>query len=217
MKILQTINYVDLIFLAVILLSVIIGVVRGFTQEILAIVGWVGAVFIAIYCLPLVRPYVRDFISSPLIADVVAGAVLFLLALIILTVISKAISSQIKGSTLGSIDRTLGLVFGAFRGYILLALIYLMAASVTKIQSWPKPVQTTRGLPFLDRGADFIKSLLPKDFRPSHADGLKKDLRSAEEIVKKLAQLSPRRDTEELTEPTYHTDQKEKMDQLFRG
>ena len=140
---------------------------------------------------------------------------MFLLTLILLTLLCRGISGRIKESALGGVDRSLGLLFGLARGFIILSLVYLMAASLTKIKNWPEKVQTAKALPFLDQGAAFLKTLLPEDFRPQNADKLKKDVRSAEEIMKNLSRLKPAQEKKE-DEKAYDDGQKQKMDKLFK-
>ena len=212
---LNSINYVDIILLAAMLLSVIIGVVRGFTQEILGIIGWLGAVFTAIYTLPFIRPFARELISSPLMADVTAGVLIFLTVLIILTLICRSLSGRIKGSALGGIDRSLGLLFGAVRGFLVLSFIYLMGTSLTKTHTWPEKIHTAKALPFLDHGAQFIKSLLPHDFRPQTMNPDQPTSRSSEDMMKSLSRLVPKKKSPDQPTP-YKQEQKEKMDTLFK-
>lgn len=213
----QSINYVDIALLGVILISVTIGVIRGFTQEVLGIIGWLGAVFTAIYALPFVRPLARGLISSPLIADVTAGVLIFLVALIILTILCRSFATRIKESALGGIDRSLGLLFGVVRGFFLLSLVYLMAVSLTKITTWPAQARSAKAIPFLDYGAKFIKTLLPEDFRPKHVDQYQHDLRSAEEIMNNLSRLTPKQKDSQDQPLPYSQSQKEKMEALLKS
>lgn len=210
----NAVNYVDLIVLGIMVISLGVGFMRGFTQETLGIVGWLGASFTAIYMLPVVRPLSRKVISSPLIADMIGGAALFLITLIVLTLICRAISSRVKESGLGSVDRSLGLVFGGARGFLLLSLVYLMATSLTKIETWPEQARKAKVMPLLARGSSFINSLLPSDFKPKNTDKLLEDLRSSEEIMRSLSRLNPVQEKKEK-ELEYTEGQKKKIKELF--
>src|SRR3546814_1266431 len=72
------INPVDLIVIAVLLLSALLALFRGFVKEVLGIAGWVAAVAATIFFFPIVRDIVRSYIDSRLIADIVTGAAIFL-------------------------------------------------------------------------------------------------------------------------------------------
>ena len=63
-------------------------------------------------------------------------------------------------------DRTLGLVFGLVRGAALIVLAYIGAAIVVPIERWPDPVLQARTLPLAYRGADWIVTQLPVEYRP---------------------------------------------------
>src|SRR5690348_7486148 len=101
-------NLVDLIVVAVILLSGVFALARGFVKEVLSIVSWVGAIFATLYGFQIASGFARQFISSPLIADGVAGGTLFLVSLFALSFVSGLIANRVRGSTVGSVDRSLG-------------------------------------------------------------------------------------------------------------
>lgn len=210
----NAVSYLDLIVLGIIIISLVIGFMRGFTQEILGIVGWVGAAFLAIYALPVFKSFARNFISNFLIADIITGVALFLVSLIIFTLICRTISTRVRSSGLGSIDRSLGLFFGGVRGYLFVSLLYLLATSLSKIDSWPESCQKARVLPMLAGGSNFINSLLPANFKTRKADKLVQDLRSSEEIMRSLSRLNPVQDGNDK-EVKYSDSQKKKINQLF--
>lgn len=184
------INIPDLALLAVIIISTLISLMRGFAREFLGILGWIGAVFITLYGFKYVRPLVRHWIETTIIADITAGAVLFVVSLIVLTLFFKAFSDRIRSGSLSGLDRSLGLIFGIVRGYLIVCMIYLVGVSMTKIKQWPPQVKNARSLPFIEKGSDFLKSLLPADFRPKDSDRLNTKELTPEELVHKLSKLN---------------------------
>ena len=87
-----SITFTDGLVAGVILLSGLLAFFRGFVKEALAIGAWVGAAFAALYGFKFARPLARQFISVDMIADATAAAVLFIAALIVLSMISGAVS-----------------------------------------------------------------------------------------------------------------------------
>ena len=83
--------------------------------------AWVGAAIATLYLFEFAQPVARTYIEVELIADIVAGVVLFVITLIVLSLISHALSRRVRDSALGPLDRSLGLVFGLARGAALVA------------------------------------------------------------------------------------------------
>src|SRR3546814_5494115 len=104
------INPVDLIVIAVLLLSALLALFRGFVKEVLGIAGWVAAVAATIFFFPIVRDIVRSYIDSRLIADIVTGAAIFLPTLILCSLLTHWISEQVRASAVSAVDRSLGFV-----------------------------------------------------------------------------------------------------------
>ncbi|MGB7699881.1 MAG: CvpA family protein, partial [Methylovirgula sp.] len=61
-------SYLDLGVIAIVLISAVLAMVRGFTREVLAIASWAAAAIAAIYFHPYVLPYVKPYISKDAVA-----------------------------------------------------------------------------------------------------------------------------------------------------
>ena len=115
-------TFLDIAIGIVLLVSGLLAFVRGFVHEVLAVGAWVGAIFIAVFGFPYLRPYARDLIPHELAADVAAGAAIFVVALVVLSLLTRALSDRVKDSALNALDRSLGFVFGLLRGAVLVCL-----------------------------------------------------------------------------------------------
>lgn len=153
---------VDLALIAVVLISAILAFGRGFVHEALSIAGWIGAAFAVIFALPLVRPYARDFIQPPLLADFAAGMTIFILAMIALSIVTRAIATRVQGSRLGPVDRSLGFVFGALRGAVLICLAYIPVQWLMTPQEQPSWLRSARLLPLVEWGSTAIGQLVDR-------------------------------------------------------
>ena len=78
-----------------------------------------------VYTFPYVLPVFERVLPKGVIANVSAAAVVFILALVILHMISNALARRVKDSSLSPIDRSLGLIFGLARGMILVCIAYI--------------------------------------------------------------------------------------------
>lgn len=164
-------NWVDLAVLALLLVSGLLGVMRGLVREVLGVAAWVTAAFAAgpYGVFRSVAPFVRRHISDPAIADATAFFGVFLLVLILLWLVVRTLSNAVRGSALGGLDRTLGLVFGLVRGAALLAVAYILLGIGLAVEQWPAPVLEARSLPAIHHGAEWLAAQLPPTYRPAVA------------------------------------------------
>ena len=112
-------SYLDLALLLIVVVSALLSMVRGFTREILAIASWAAAAISAYYFHPLVMPYLEHYIVKDTIRMVAAIAIVFFATLVIVSIVTVKLSDAILDSRVGALDRTLGFLFGAARGFLL--------------------------------------------------------------------------------------------------
>jgi len=164
-------NWVDLAVLALMLVSGLLGAVRGLVREVLGVATWVAAAAVASpYGLfPYVAPWVRRQFSDPGIADAVAFGGVFLVVLVSLWLVAHTVSGAVRRSALGGLDRSMGLLFGLGRGAALLVVAYILSGIGFAIEQWPAPVLEARSLPIIHRGAEWLALQLPPNYRPAVA------------------------------------------------
>jgi len=137
-------NWFDYVLAVIVFLSLILGIKRGFLREIISIITWIAAFFVAILFTNNVAIYVSNFIKSELLANFVAFFALFIATLIVGSIINWIITklAQKSGLTIG--DRFFGAIFGCVRG-ILIILLIVFVISVTNFQSanWYQKSQLT--------------------------------------------------------------------------
>jgi membrane protein required for colicin V production len=168
-------SYLDLALLAIVLISALLSMVRGFTREVLAIASWAAAAVSAYYFYPLVLPYVKPYIQKDTIADIAAVAAVFFVTLIIVSIITVKLSDAILDSKVGALDRTLGFVFGAARGFLLGVVAFLFFNWLVPPKSQPEWVANAKSRPFLQMTGDNLMALLPDDPENSILKRLKLD------------------------------------------
>lgn len=126
--------WVDLIILAIIGLSIITGLIRGFVKELIGLCIWVLALWLAYNYYGALDPLLSKYIADHNIR-MIAGFVSILLVILISGGLTNALLGYIlKRSGLSSTDRILGMAFGFLRGVFVVALIMV----VVKITSLPE-------------------------------------------------------------------------------
>lgn len=156
-----TFTTIDFVILGVLLLSALFAWGRGLVHELLSLVAWAGAALITIYGFSTARPYAYEILAIPILADIVLALVLFIVSLLLLSFIARAIAGRVKESKLKPLDRGLGLFFGLVRGTVIVSLIYLMFAWMVPSKDHPDWFEHSMLLPFVGLGASFLDDLVP--------------------------------------------------------
>jgi membrane protein required for colicin V production len=159
----------DIAALAVIALSVLVAFLRGFLRETLTIVTWVGAGVAAYFAFPYARELARKTIETEWLADAAALCVVFVVPLIGLKVAASLVADHIPGGTLGTIDRLVGLAFGAARGAVVVCAAYLGLVVLIAPEDQPEWVRNALILPYVKDGAALLTRLIPADFADREA------------------------------------------------
>lgn len=144
------------------LVSAMLAMVRGFSREVLSIASWVAAAAAAYLFYKPVLPFVEPYIGDERIAMAAAAGVVFLIALIIVTIITMKIADFIIDSRVGALDRALGFIYGAARGIVVLsvALLFLNWLVTANPPAW---VTEAKSRPLLESVGAWIEGLLPEN------------------------------------------------------
>lgn len=119
-------NWLDYLILAIIALSVILSVWRGFTREALSLAGWILAFWVALTFSDHLILLLARHVESPTARLLIAFALLFLGTLLLAALINYLAGQIIDKSGLSGTDRILGIFFGLARGILLVALLVLL-------------------------------------------------------------------------------------------
>ncbi len=119
--------WVDYAIVAIVAVSAIISVIRGFVREALSLAGLIAAIWIALTFFQNLTVVLNDYISAPSIRMVVAFAILFIVTLLLAGVVNHLAARLVKKSGLTGTDRMLGMLFGLARGAVIVAILVLLA------------------------------------------------------------------------------------------
>ena len=114
----------DLIIIILIFISAFFAFIRGFSLEILSLSGWIFSIGISYLYGGLASNQINQFLDNFLISTVISYVFSFILLLIIFSYLTKNVSSLIKNSFAGLLDRSLGFFYGLLRGYLLICFCY---------------------------------------------------------------------------------------------
>src|SRR3954465_12272150 len=166
-----SINPTDIAVIVILLLSALLAFARGLVREVLSVGAWVGAAFGTLYLFPHVLAMVQQIVAKELVAKAVAGVGLFVVALILLSIVTHPLYKGVRGSALSAVDRSLGFVFGIARGAVIVCLAYLSVAWVFPPTDQPRWLRDARTMPVIQSGADMLRNLVLDQTRSNAVTG----------------------------------------------
>lgn len=163
----------DVVAGVLVLISALLATTRGATREILSLVSWAGAGVFAFWMWQYHPEFARDYIEEQIVADIVTIAVSFLVALVILHLVTMRIADLVVDSRIGPLDRTLGFVFGAARGIVIL-LVFIIFMEWLLPDALHSIAGESRAMPTLQSMADDLIQALPEDLEQQVNDFLQR-------------------------------------------
>ena len=153
--------WIDWSLLAVLAVSVVVGLVRGFVFEVMALMGWIVAWFGSQYLAREVSSYIP--VGEPGSAGnmAVAYVLCFVGILLVWALMARLVRMLIHATPLSVPDRLLGAGFGLLRGGVLLLALATVVALTPAAQS--KPWQRSEGARWMDAALAGLKPLLPDE------------------------------------------------------
>src|SRR6266705_3327924 len=138
------ITLLDIVLLAVMLVSALLAMIRGFMREILSIASWAAAAILTVYAYPKLLPWAKANIANEYLAIAVVIGGVFLGTLIIVSVVTIKISDMVLDSRVGALDRTLGFLFGLGRGLIIIVVAFIFFSWLVPERSQPEWVRNAK-------------------------------------------------------------------------
>jgi len=153
-------NITDYIVVAVVFISVLISLVRGFFKELISLIIWILGFWVAIKFHDACGAMLAPYIANVSVRIIISFAGLFLIVLILGAMFSYLLSFIIVKSGLSGFDRLLGMVFGCTRGVLLVSVILLLISTTSFVQDdwWKKSIL----VPHLQVIIDWLRVFLPQ-------------------------------------------------------
>ena len=129
----------DVTLLAVMLISALLAMVRGFMREVLSIASWAAAAVAALYFHKRLIPVVKEYITTnDTVALAISVVAIFFITLLVVAVITIKISDTVLDSRIGALDRTLGFLFGLGRGLVIMVVAFVFVTWLVPEKAQPE-------------------------------------------------------------------------------
>ena len=172
----NNISAFDLIIFLILLYSMAQCAAKGFMLSLLSFSKWLLALIITIILVPKLNPIVQDYVESKFVTDIGLGIFIYILSLFIIINIGKVISSAVKFTGLGSVDKIFGLIFGIFKGYVICVCVFSLLNWFYPHKNWPIELEGTYSFEVIYKGSQFLVDEFPdsKDYYEETEEKLEK-------------------------------------------
>jgi len=156
------VNTIDLVVIAIVLISAFVALWRGLVRETFSIFEWVASAYAAIRLTPIFQPMLAGIVEPSWLAWIAVFVGTFLIVLVPLSIMTHRFAELVKRSEIGAIDRALGFVFGVGRGLVIVGLAYIAYASFVPLESQSATVTEARLFPLIQNSSEVLLSLVPE-------------------------------------------------------
>ena len=154
--------WIDIVIIALIVLSAVLSLFRGFVTEALDLAAWLVAFWVAMTFYVELSGWLAQWVTLPSAQKPVAFAVLFISTWIAGAVLNYLAGKLVAKTGLTGTDRMLGVVFGVARGGVIVAILVLLAGLTLLPQDpwW----QDSQLLGYFEELAIWMRNFLPAEF-----------------------------------------------------
>jgi membrane protein required for colicin V production len=153
--------WIDIAIIALVVLSAVLSLFRGFVKEALALASWLVALWVAMLFYADLAVVLSQWIAEPSLQNIAAFSILFISVLLLGALVNYLAGKLVVKTGLTGTDRMLGAVFGVARGAFIVALMVLFAGLTPMPQDpwW----QDSQLLGYFQEFAMWIREYLPQD------------------------------------------------------
>ncbi len=155
------VNLFDLIVGIIMIYSIVQCFVKGFSLSLISFMKWVFSAVITIVLVPKFQPWVKEYIESDFVNNVGLGAVIFVCTLFLTIVLGKALSKAVTWTGVGSIDKSFGLLFGFFKGYVISVCLFSIFNWFYPYQNWGISAEDAFSFDIVKKGSEILVEEFP--------------------------------------------------------
>lgn len=162
-------NATDYVVIAAVVVSAIVGAMRGFLRETVALVTWLFALFIAWHFSDLVEPHLGGLLAGSTVKIWAARIIIVIIVLLIGAGVGALLEHFVRLSIFSGMDRFLGLVFGLLRGVVLLG-VFVILGQLLRVDNdkwWTRSLL----IPYGESVANGLRALVGEP-RVRHSGGI---------------------------------------------
>ena len=157
----SNISAFDLVVFLIAIYSMARCAAKGFMMSLLSFSKWVLALVITIILVPKLNPIVQNYIESKFVADIGLGIFIYIVSLFIIINLGKILGNVVTYTGLGSVDKSFGLLFGVFKGYVICVCMFSLINWFYPHEKWPVKGEGTYSFNIIYKGSMFLVEEFP--------------------------------------------------------
>ncbi len=160
-SIFNNLNLFDICVAIILIYFVIQCYLKGFSLSLISFMKWVISTVITIILVPKLQPTVSDYIESGFINNFGLGLAIFVFTLFLTIVIGKTLGKAVTWTGVGSIDKTFGMLFGFFKGYVVCVCIFSILNWFYPFKNWGISADEAITFNFINKGSEILVEEFP--------------------------------------------------------
>ena len=167
LELIKNINFFDIFVSVIFIYSIIQCFLKGFSLSLISFMKWIVSTIVTIILVPKLQPVVNDYIESEFINNVGLGVGIFILTLFLTIVIGKSIGRAVTWTGVGTIDKTFGILFGFFKGYVISVCIFSILNWFYPFNNWGISAEDAVSFNLIQKGSHILVKEFPsgEDFK----------------------------------------------------
>ena len=157
----NNINFFDIFVGIIFIYSVIQCFLKGFSLSLISFMKWVLSTIVTIILVPKLQPSVSNYIESEFVNNIGLGIIIFVFTLFLTILIGKTLSRAVTWTGVGSIDKTFGMLFGIFKGYVVSVCIFSILNWFYPYQNWGISAQDAISFNLINKGSEILIEEFP--------------------------------------------------------
>ena len=155
----MAIAWIDVVILALVVLSAILSLFRGFVKEAMALATWLVALWVAMLFYEDLAAWLSQWIELASAQKAVAFGMLFVCVLLLGAIVNYLAGKLVSKTGLTGTDKMLGVVFGVARGGVIITILVLLAG----LTPFPQDAwwQNSQFLGYFEEFALWMRNFLP--------------------------------------------------------
>ncbi len=160
-NLLDNINLFDVFVIVIFIYCIVQCFLKGFSLSIISFMKWVLSTMVTIILVPKLQPTVSEYIESEFVNNVGLGIVIFIFTLFLTILIGKALGKAVTWTGVGSIDKTFGMLFGIFKGYVVSVCIFSILNWFYPFQNWGISAEDAISFNLINKGSEILIEEFP--------------------------------------------------------
>ena len=157
----NSINLFDIFVALIFIYCVIQCFLKGFSLSLISFMKWVLSTIVTIILVPKLQPTVSEYVESEFINNVGLGIAVFIFTLFLTILIGKTLSRAVTWTGVGSIDKTFGMLFGIFKGYVVSVCIFSILNWFYPYQNWGISAEDAISFSLINKGSEILIEEFP--------------------------------------------------------